>query len=144
MNIKTDETDRPHFSKGWVDIGKLERILDNIVLNAIRHTPSGGTITLEARLRKDGCTIAVTDSGEGFADEDLPHLFDKLYRGAGSAQEDGHAHSGRGLYIAKQLAEMHGGTIRACNNEEGGACVEFNLTFGSPNQGVSVTNEVVQ
>jgi signal transduction histidine kinase len=123
--------------KGRVDIGKLERILDNIVLNAIRHTPLKGSIRLEANVREDGCTIAVCDTGEGFDAADLPHLFTRLYRGATSAQKDDYAHSGRGLYIAKQLAEKHGGTIRARNTEGGGACVEFTLAFG-PNQGVAI------
>ncbi|WP_169833376.1 HAMP domain-containing sensor histidine kinase [Paenibacillus oryzae] len=121
-------------SKRWVDVGKLERILDNIVLNGIRHTPQKGSIRLEAVLREDGCTITVCDTGEGFSDGDLPHLFDRLYRGNGSAQEDDYAHCGRGLYIAKQLAEIHGGEIRARNNECGGACVEFDLAFGGPKQ----------
>lgn len=129
----------PFAPKGCVDIGKLERILDNIVLNAIRHTPPKGSIQLEANVREDGCTIAVCDTGEGFDAADLPHLFTRLYRGARSAQKDDYAHSGRGLYIAKQLAEKHGGTIRARNKEGGGACVEFSLAFGSPNQGVTIT-----
>lgn len=133
LNIEGSDPEKSFSSKGWVDIGKLERILDNIVLNAIRHTPPNGSIRLEAALREDGCIITVCDTGEGFGADDLPHLFTRFYRGASSAQEDGHAHSGRGLYIAKQLAEMHGGTIRACNNREGGACVEFDLAFGDPN-----------
>lgn len=126
------ESNASALSKGWIDVGKAERILDNIVLNAIRHTPANGVIEIKAALRKHGCAISVCDSGEGFDHEDLPYLFNKHYRGAHQQSGEEEGRSGRGLYIAKQLAEMHGGTITACNGEQGGACVEFELAYGAP------------
>lgn len=109
-----------------VDVGKLERILDNILSNSIRYTPEHGTIAIHAGVSRDNIRITVCDSGKGFTGKDLAHVFHKFYRGDESRPtKDGHA--GLGLYIAKKLVEMHGGRIQAYNAKDGGACIEFLL-----------------
>lgn len=124
-----------------LDSWKLERILDNIVFNAIRYTPEGGQIQMKARLTRDRLSIRIHDSGDGFAAEALPRLFNRQYQsGAGNdARETGHY--GLGLYIARQLVELHGGAIQAYNGEHGGACVEFHIAVGLPEGRTGILQE---
>ncbi|QXM05470.1 HAMP domain-containing sensor histidine kinase [Crassaminicella indica] len=114
-----------------VDENKLERILDNIVLNAIRFTPENGIITIDVYINSESIRFKVCDTGNGFSSEDLENGFNKFYRGDKSrSSKNGHA--GLGLYIAKKLVNMHGGSIKVFNLKDVGACVEFDLYF-SPN-----------
>jgi signal transduction histidine kinase len=111
-----------------VDEAKLERILDNIILNSLRYTPEQGKITIHAEVADEHVRFTVCDSGKGFSNKDLSNLFNKFYRGDESrSSKNGHA--GLGLYIAKKLVEMHGGKIEAWNAKNGGACIEFVLQF---------------
>ncbi|SET14546.1 sensor histidine kinase [Anaerobranca gottschalkii] len=111
-----------------IDVVKLERILDNIVSNSICNTPENGTITINADITCDNICFKVCDTGRGFSSKNLSNLFKKFYRGDESrSSKDGHA--GLGLYIAKRLVEMHGGSIVAFNAKHGGACIKFDLHF---------------
>ena len=93
------------------DIGRLTQVLSNLVANALRHTPRGGTITLEAHPTEFGISIIVKDTGEGIAEEDLPHIFDRFWRGDPARTHTEGIGGGLGLAIAKQLVRNHGGTI---------------------------------
>lgn len=94
-----------------VDPERMAQVLGNLVANAIRHTPSGGSITLSADAEADWVHLQVQDTGEGIAAEDLPHIFNRFYRGnAARVQVEGE--SGLGLAIARSLVEAHGGVIR--------------------------------
>jgi signal transduction histidine kinase len=99
------------------DVGRLDQVLGNLIANAIRHTPPGGSITLEAEAiasasaRSDGVRIRVRDTGEGIPAEDLPYVFDRFWKGDRSRSRAGGAGSGLGLAIARQLVQVHGGTI---------------------------------
>ncbi len=93
------------------DPGRMLQVLGNLVSNALRYTPAGGRIVLSARARGHGVLLAVQDNGTGITPEDLPHIFDRFYRGDKSRQEQGE--SGLGLAIARSLVELHGGTITA-------------------------------
>jgi len=95
-------------------------VLTNLLVNALRHTPQGGTVGISAVREADVVRIAVRNSGEGFADDVLPRAFERFAKGPGS---DG---SGLGLSIARDLVSAHGGTI-AARNVDGGAVVEFTL-----------------
>ncbi len=93
------------------DAGRLNQVLSNLVVNALRHTSAGGTITLAAR-RYDGLArITVADTGEGIAPEDLPFLFDRFWRGDRARTHGEGIGSGLGLAIARQLVQAHGGQI---------------------------------
>jgi len=93
------------------DGGLLRRALGNLIANALRHTPSGGQIVVEARQTADGAAeIAVSDSGEGIAADDLPHVFDRFYRADGARSRQG-AGTGLGLAIVKFIMQLHGGTV---------------------------------
>jgi signal transduction histidine kinase len=93
------------------DIGRLDQVLGNLIANAIRHTPMGGSITLEAEPIKEGVRIRVCDTGEGIPAEDLPYVFDRFWKGDRSRTRAGGAGSGLGLAIARQLVQAHGGRI---------------------------------
>jgi len=93
------------------DVGRLDQVLGNLTANALRYTPPGGTITLRGEPIQDGVRIAVQDTGEGIPSEDLPHIFDRFWRGDRSRSRASGAGSGLGLAIARQLVQAHGGRI---------------------------------
>jgi two-component system sensor histidine kinase BaeS len=93
------------------DVGRLDQVLGNLMANAVRHTPPGGTITLRAEPMPDGVRIVVRDTGEGIPSEDLPYIFDRFWRGDRSRSHADGAGSGLGLAIARQLVQAHGGRI---------------------------------
>ncbi len=100
-----------------VDPGRMTQVLTNILDNAVRHTPEGGTITLASRLTSRGVALSVRDSGPGLSPADIERVFDRFYR-ADEARARHHGGSGLGLAIAKSIVAAHGGTIRA-QSEEG-------------------------
>ena len=93
-----------------VDPDRMAQVLGNLVSNALRHTPAGGHISLVAVREADQVMLAVQDTGAGVSADELPHVFDRFYRGGESREGDG-GESGLGLAIAKSIVELHGGTI---------------------------------
>lgn len=93
------------------DGDRLDQVLGNLVANAIRHTPAGGTITLSATATAELVRIRVQDSGAGIAPDDLPYIFDRFWRADRARTHSGGAGSGLGLSIANQLVRAHGGKI---------------------------------
>jgi signal transduction histidine kinase len=94
----------------YVDPERLAQVLGNLIGNALRYTPEGGRITLAAERRADVIRITVRDTGAGIDPADLPHIFDRFYRGD-DARGTNEGESGLGLAIAKSLVEAHCGTI---------------------------------
>ncbi|MGB8380506.1 MAG: ATP-binding protein [Dermatophilaceae bacterium] len=80
--------------------------------NALRHTQPGGTVSIAAQPHGDEITITVTDTGEGMTREQLPHIFERFYRGD-TARDRDHSGTGIGLTISKAIIDAHGGTISA-------------------------------
>jgi len=120
---------------GWVDpqVGlvwmaplQVGRILHNLLDNALRHTPEGGTIAVRAAPEDGAVVISVQDSGEGISAEDLPQVFERFYRGEQSRSRSAGG-SGLGLAIAKGLVEAHGGEIWVDSRPGSGACFRFSL-----------------
>jgi len=99
----------------WVDPDRMHEVLGNLLTNALRHTPTGGTITIGTRMSSAKGTeveISVADTGTGIAPEHLPRLFERFYRAErGRSRSDGG--SGIGLAIVRGLVEAHGGRVRA-------------------------------
>ncbi|MFN8498388.1 MAG: ATP-binding protein [Anaerolineae bacterium] len=89
---------------------KAQRVLYNLVQNAIRHTPPDGSICISATADGDYARVDVADSGEGIAPADLPHVFDSFYRAEKSRSAD-YGGAGLGLAIARSIVEAHGGRI---------------------------------
>jgi signal transduction histidine kinase len=109
-----------------LDRRRIGRVLLNLLGNALRHTPEGGTVTILAE--QDGATtrVSVRNTGEGIAPEDLDRIFERFYRGEKSrSREQGGA--GLGLAIAKGLVKAHGGRIWAESTLGRGATISFAL-----------------
>ena len=93
---------------------KLSRILDNLIGNALRHTPKDGKIKLQASISEGNTQIVIEDTGAGISPKDLPHIFDRFYRGEKSrARQSEDRGVGLGLAIVKGLVEAHSGKIWA-------------------------------
>jgi two-component system sensor histidine kinase MprB len=105
-----------HTEPWWVtgDAGALERAVTNLLDNAVKWSPPLGRVTV----RLAGGVLMVADEGEGIAEADLPHVFDRFYRSRESRAMPG---SGLGLAIVRQVAERHGGRVRAGRSDAGGA-----------------------
>jgi chemotaxis family two-component system sensor kinase Cph1 len=104
------------------DPERIFRVLSNLLGNAIKFTPEGGTITVRAERRGDDLSIAVADTGPGIAADHLPHIFERYWK----AQSTSLPGSGLGLYIANGIVEAHGGKIWA-ESSAGGARFTFTL-----------------
>jgi two-component system sensor histidine kinase BaeS len=102
------------------DEDRLKQALGALVDNAIRHTPRGGAVAIQAMAAGSRVRIDVIDTGPGISDEDLPHLFDRFYQ-ADPARDRSTGSSGLGLAIVRALAEAHGGSAGAANIAGGGA-----------------------
>ncbi len=109
-----------------IDPLRIRQVLANLLGNAVRYTPEDGRVHVEIAKREGSIEVQVTDTGPGISPDDLPHLFERFYRGdwARTRTTGG---SGLGLAIAKQWVEAHGGTIQAENVETGGARFTFRL-----------------
>ena len=104
------------------DIELIERAIDNLLDNALRHTPSGGQVTVGLRDADGGAELVVQDTGVGIDPEELPRIFDRFYRGKRS--EGG---SGLGLAIARRILELHGSTIHVDSAVGAGTSMSFTL-----------------
>jgi two-component system OmpR family sensor kinase/two-component system sensor histidine kinase BaeS len=109
------------------DPDRLDQVLSNLLANALRHTPSGGQVTLSTHPISKGVRIEVADNGAGIPPEDLPYIFDRFWRGDRSRSHVDQAGSGLGLSIARQLVKEHQGTIEVESTP--GAGTRFLLTF---------------
>jgi len=95
----------------FVDAYRIRQVFHNLLDNAIRYTPVGGTIKIKANSNEHGwVTINVSDTGSGINPEDLPYIFDHLYK-ADKSRRRGYSGSGLGLAIVKQIVETHGGKV---------------------------------
>ena len=102
-----------------LDPKRFRQVLANLLSNALIYTPVEGEIRVDIRAVRDTIELSVSDTGPGISEEDLPHLFERFYRGDPARGRTGG--SGLGLAIVRQWVEAHGGTIRAENRPEGGA-----------------------
>jgi two-component system, OmpR family, sensor kinase len=119
------------------DIGLIERVLSNLVDNALRHTVRGGQIELTVHAQGDEILVRVADDGRGIAASDLPHVFERYWTTRSTTtQEQAPAmpgthrpavSSGLGLAIARRIVELHGGTISATSGEREGSEFTFSL-----------------
>ncbi|WP_338675332.1 ATP-binding protein [Streptomyces sp. SCSIO 30461] len=113
----------PHAPAVDVDEDRVVQVLVNLLTNALRHTPTGGTVTITAEPAETGALLlSVADTGEGIAAEHLPHIFERFYR-ADPARDRAHGGSGIGLAIARALVQAHGGTITASSQGPGTGAV---------------------
>jgi signal transduction histidine kinase len=104
-----------------IDPVRIREVVMNLLANAVRHSVSGGVVSIDADVDAARVSIRVSDQGKGIRSEDLPHIFDRFYKGPGSSG------SGLGLTIARSLVAAHGGAIAARARAEGGTIVELTL-----------------
>ncbi|MDR1988844.1 MAG: hypothetical protein LBQ09_01280 [Acidobacteriaceae bacterium] len=103
---------------------RLEQVIANLIDNAIKYTPSGGAVDVSAHRDNDAVSILVSDTGIGIPPEDLPHIWERLYRGDTSRSERG---LGLGLSLVRAIVEAHGGTVTARSHAGQGTTFEVRL-----------------
>ena len=108
------------------DAARLTQVLNNLLANALRHTPASGRVTLAAEALAQGVQLSVADTGEGIAPDDLARVFDRFYRGD-KARARGSGGSGLGLAITKALVEAMGGTVGVTSQVGAGSTFAITL-----------------
>lgn len=108
------------------DIGLIQRVLENLVRNAIRFTPVGGEVTLSISERPQTVAVAVSDTGSGIPDKEIPRIFDRFYR-SDQGEEARSDSSGLGLAIVKRILDLHESRITVVSKVNAGTRFEFEL-----------------
>ena len=108
------------------DLGLIERVIQNLLENAIRYTPDGGRIVIALSRTGDAVTVQVKDNGCGIAEKELPLIFERFYRPEKSRQQSSGG-AGLGLAISKRILELHGSTIQAFSKINQGTEFRFHL-----------------
>ena len=114
----------------WADIALTERVLENLIGNALNHTPATGNVAITVQPQDEMVAITVTDTGPGIPEADLPHIFDAFYR-ASDQPGDG-SHAGLGLAIAKRIVELQQGKISVVSRTAEGSSFSFTLPCWQP------------
>ena len=114
------------FTPAWVmaDPRWLHQVITNLLTNALKFTPSGGRVTVQSAARGRSAVLRVTDTGAGIPAGELPHIFERFWRGRQAAQTSG---SGIGLAVAAELTRAHGGQLTA--SSQPGRGTEMTLTL---------------
>ena len=107
------------------NVSALERVVTNLLQNAIEHTEAGGTVTVETRQENAFAVLTVADTGSGIDEKDLPHVFERFYK---AEDEQG---SGLGLSIVKGLVEQHGGSISIKSTKGEGTTATIKLSVAA-------------
>jgi iron only hydrogenase large subunit-like protein len=117
----------------WVDGGQLRQVFDNLLKNAVEAMPGGGTIRVSTEGGGGEFVVTVSDTGPGIPEENLPKLFSPFF----TTKKVGKG-TGLGLSVCYGIVKMHGGTIQAANNAEGGATFTVRIrSHGEPKTGMS-------
>lgn len=126
--------DLPPIAENWlldVDVDRIEQVLNNLLANALRHTPAGGRVTLSAELQSERIALQVQDTGTGIAPEELPYVFDRFWKSDPARKRQVGSNSGLGLAIARQLVQAQGGEIQVASAPGQGACFTIVLPLAS-------------
>jgi len=118
----------PNTPEIFVDPERVGQVLGNIISNALRYTSDGGKIKLSAQRQGKEVLLSIQDNGAGIPSDVLPHVFERFYRGDNARQGN---ESGLGLAIAKEIVELHGGSLTAVSEGSGkGSCFIIRLPLG--------------
>lgn len=126
QNVQVESSQLESLPVVRADGDRVAQVLRNLLANALRHTPEGGTISLEAQPREKFVRVIVHDTGEGIAPEDLPHVFERFYR-ADISRARASGGTGLGLAIAKAWIEAMGGKIGVASEMGKGSTFWFDL-----------------
>ena len=113
------------------DIGLIERVLENLIENAIHYTPDGGSVRLILTPEKDEISVQIMDTGQGIPAGELPHIFNRFYQLEKSRKAQT-GHSGLGLAITKKILELHGKTIEVASSPGAGTTFSFRIPICNP------------
>ena len=111
------------------DATRLTQVVTNLLTNAAKFTPAAGTVTATVSREADQGVVVVRDSGPGIPDEELPHLFERFWRGGSGT---GHRGTGIGLAVVQALVTAHGGSVAAVSPDSGGARFTVRLPLSRP------------
>lgn len=132
LSLKEDESLKGEGNlQVWIDRINFDKVISNLLSNAMKYTSDGGEITLIIGKNKESAIIKVEDTGIGLKEEKTDRLFERFYQGNNNS--DIHIEgTGIGLNLCRALVKMHGGTIRAYNRTDGikGSCFEVNIPLG--------------
>ncbi|MDQ6893509.1 MAG: cell wall metabolism sensor histidine kinase WalK [Acidobacteriota bacterium] len=120
--LTADHPGEISFARG--DIGLVERVLENLLDNALRYTPEGGAVTVTLRLENDSLSVTVADTGRGIPPEELSRVFERFHR-VRSPEPGNQGGAGLGLAIAQRIIELHGGRIEAQSSPGAGSRFRF-------------------
>jgi signal transduction histidine kinase len=117
---------KPDVDPVYMDTQAIGRVLNNLISNALRHTPRGGNVRVGAERTGSGVEVTVTDTGEGIRAQDIPRIFERFYRGdASRSRSRGASGAGLGLAIARGIVRAHGGDIEVSSEPGKGTRFTF-------------------
>ena len=111
----------------FMDTQAIGRVFNNLISNALRHTPARGRVSVWVRRADSGVDVTVSDTGEGIRSQDIPHIFERFYRGDASRSRQRGTGAGLGLAIARGIVQAHGGTIEVQSEPGKGTQFTFHL-----------------
>ena len=115
----------------YADISLIERAFENLLENAVRHTPEGGTIRLALDTAEQDIVVQISDTGPGIPSQEIPHIFNRFYK-LDKSRQDLSGHSGLGLAITKRIIELHGKSIQVASAPDSGTSFTFQLPTEAP------------
>ena len=124
--VRLEMASDPALPFAYGDIGLIQRVLNNLIENALRHTRPGGRIRVSLSSAAGNIRVAIADNGCGIPEEELPHVFDRFYR-LDKSRRTGARNAGLGLAIAKRILDLHNGTIWARSRAGEGAVFGFEV-----------------
>jgi signal transduction histidine kinase len=126
----------PHLPMVKADIGMIERAITNLIENGIRFTPPGNSVSVDLFLEGRDIWVSVTDTGKGIDPADLPYIFDRYFHGKKNKDRSS-GKTGLGLAIARQIVELHGGSLNVESTLNKGTRFSFNLSAASSGHSAS-------
>lgn len=113
-------------SNVYADIGLIQRVLENLLRNALKYTPAGGSITIALEPKPGRVAVSVADTGCGIEEQELEHIFERFYRSE-QAEDSRSGSAGLGLAIVKRILDLHGSRITVRSAPEQGTRFEFDI-----------------
>jgi len=124
LDLSVEAPDGP--SIVYADIGLVQRVLENLIRNALKFTPDGGRISIRIGRKPGAVAVAIEDTGCGIAEQDLAHVFDRFYRADNGARDNADS-TGLGLAIVRRILDLHGSRITVSSQLDRGTRFEFDL-----------------
>jgi len=124
LDLSVEAPDGP--SIVYADIGLVQRVLENLIRNALKFTPDGGRISIRIDQKPGAVAVAIEDTGCGIAEQDLAHVFDRFYRAENGVRDNADS-TGLGLAIVRRILDLHGSRITVSSQLDRGTRFEFDL-----------------